>query len=120
MSRITTPFNAQSTAAEVIAGVDLTGQRAAADIRATTGRDDVRVARVDLADRSTIDPNDADRLWDETAQLLQHADHASGHDRGGGGGGGGGSGGGGGYGSGCLRSVASGVVPAANVNELPA
>jgi NAD(P)-dependent dehydrogenase (short-subunit alcohol dehydrogenase family) len=92
MSRITTPFNAQSTAAEVIAGVDLTGQRAvvtggasgigletartlaaagaqmtpavrntdageraAADIRATTGRDDVRVARVDLADRSTID-----------------------------------------------------------------
>ena len=28
MSRITTPFNAQSTAAEVIAGVDLTGKRA--------------------------------------------------------------------------------------------
>jgi pseudouridine-5'-phosphate glycosidase len=28
MSRITTRFNAQSTAAEVIAGVDLTGKRA--------------------------------------------------------------------------------------------
>jgi hypothetical protein len=28
MSRITTPFNAESTAAEVIAGVDLTGKRA--------------------------------------------------------------------------------------------
>ena len=92
MSRITTPFNAESTAAEVIAGVDLTGkravvtggasgigletaralasagaqvtlavrntdagQRAAADIRATTGRDDVAVARLDLTDRSTID-----------------------------------------------------------------
>jgi NAD(P)-dependent dehydrogenase (short-subunit alcohol dehydrogenase family) len=92
MSRITTPFNAESTAAEVIAGVDLTGkcavvtggasgigletartlasagakvtlpvrntdagQRAAADICATTGRDDVRVARLDLTDRSTID-----------------------------------------------------------------
>jgi hypothetical protein len=34
-----------------------------------------------------LDPNDADRLWDETAQLLR-ADHASGHDRGRGGGGG--------------------------------
>ena len=92
MSRITTPFDAQSTAAEVIAGVDLTGKRAvvtggasgigletaralatagaqvtlpvrnidaglraAADIRATTGRDDVRVARLDLTERSTID-----------------------------------------------------------------
>ena len=28
MSRITTPFDARSTAAEVIAGVDLTGKRA--------------------------------------------------------------------------------------------
>ena len=92
MSRITTPFKAESTAAEVIAGVDLTGkravvtggasgigletaralatagaevtvpvrntdagQRAAADIRATSGRDDVRVVRLDLTDRSTID-----------------------------------------------------------------
>jgi NAD(P)-dependent dehydrogenase (short-subunit alcohol dehydrogenase family) len=92
MSRITTSFHAQSTAAEVIAGVDLTGQRAvvtggasgigletahalaaagaqvtlavrnsdagqraAVGIQATTGRDDVRVARLDLTDRSTID-----------------------------------------------------------------
>ena len=92
MSRITTHFNAESTAAEVIAGVDLTGkravvtggvsgigletaralasagaqvtlvvrntdagQRAAVDIQATTGRDDVAVARLDLTDRSTID-----------------------------------------------------------------
>jgi NAD(P)-dependent dehydrogenase (short-subunit alcohol dehydrogenase family) len=92
MSRITTPFNAQSTAAEVICGVDLTGkravvtggasgigletaralastgaqvtlpvrntdagQRAAADIHATTGRGDIRVAHLDLTDLSTID-----------------------------------------------------------------
>ncbi|MEU3188590.1 SDR family NAD(P)-dependent oxidoreductase [Streptomyces sp. NPDC006923] len=92
MSRITTPFHAQSTAAEVIDGVDLTGkralvtggasgigletaralasggaevtlavrntdagERAAAEIRATTGRDDVRVALLDLADRATVD-----------------------------------------------------------------
>jgi NAD(P)-dependent dehydrogenase (short-subunit alcohol dehydrogenase family) len=94
MPGITTPFTAQSTAAEVIAGVDLTGkravvtggasgiglatahalaaagrpvavwdlrqdratdaERAAADIRAGTGRDDVQVVHVDLADRSTI------------------------------------------------------------------
>ncbi|GAA5186864.1 SDR family NAD(P)-dependent oxidoreductase [Rugosimonospora acidiphila] len=91
MSRIVTPFNARSTAAEVIAGVDLSGrravvtggtsgigletaralaaagaqvtiavrdadagERAAADIQATTGRD-IRVAHVDLADRTTID-----------------------------------------------------------------
>src|ERR1700754_4888240 len=92
MPRITSPFTAQSTATEVIAGVDLAGkravvtggssgigqetaralasagaqvtlavrstdagERAAADIRAVTGRDDIRVAHVDLADRSTID-----------------------------------------------------------------
>jgi NAD(P)-dependent dehydrogenase (short-subunit alcohol dehydrogenase family) len=92
MSRVTTPFNAQSTAAEVIAGVDLTGkravvtggasgigletaralaaagaqvtlavrntdagERATADIQATTRRDDIRIADLDLADRSTID-----------------------------------------------------------------
>ena len=92
MSRITTPFNAQSSAAEVIAGVDLTGkraivtgaasgigletartlatagaqvtlavrntdtgQRAAANIQATTGRDDVGVTHLDLTDRSTIE-----------------------------------------------------------------
>jgi NAD(P)-dependent dehydrogenase (short-subunit alcohol dehydrogenase family) len=92
MPRITSPFTTQSTATEVIAGVDLAGkravvtggssgigqetaralasagaqvtlavrstdagERAAADIRAATGRDDIRVAHVDLADRSTID-----------------------------------------------------------------
>ncbi|MFJ2651108.1 SDR family NAD(P)-dependent oxidoreductase [Streptomyces sp. NPDC087420] len=91
MSRVTTPFDARSTAAEVIAGTDLTGknavvtggasgigretaralasagarvtlavrdtdagERAAADIRATTGRGAVDVARLDLADRSTV------------------------------------------------------------------
>ena len=105
MSRITTPFNAESTAAEVIAGVDLTGkravvtggasgigletaralagagaqvtlavrntdagQRAAADIQATTGRDDVAVARVDLTDRSTIDAFTAD--WTRPLHIL--------------------------------------------------
>ncbi|MEV4625400.1 SDR family NAD(P)-dependent oxidoreductase [Micromonospora sp. NPDC049523] len=92
MSRITTPFDARSTASDVIEGVDLTGkravvtggasgigletaralatagaqvtlavrdtaagERAAADLRAATGRDDVRVARLDLTDRATID-----------------------------------------------------------------
>jgi NAD(P)-dependent dehydrogenase (short-subunit alcohol dehydrogenase family) len=105
MSRITTPFNALSTAGEVIAGVDLTGkravvtggasgigletaralatagaqvtlavrntdagQRAAADIRATTGRDDVCVARLDLTDRSTIDAFTAD--WTRPLHIL--------------------------------------------------
>ena len=105
MSRVTTPFNAQSTAGEVIAGVDLTGkravvtggasgigletaralatagaqvtlpvrntdagQRAAADIRATTGRDDVRVARLDLTDRRTIDAFTAD--WTGPLHIL--------------------------------------------------
>ena len=105
MSRITTPFNAQSTAGEVIDGVDLTGkravvtggasgigletaralvsagakvtlpvrntdagQRAAADIRATTGRDDVRVARLDLTDRRTIDAFTAD--WTGPLHIL--------------------------------------------------
>jgi len=105
MSRITTPFNAESTAAEVIAGVDLTGkravvtggasgigmetaralagagaqvtlavrnaetgQRAAADIQATTGRDDVAVARLDLTDRSTIDAFTAD--WTQPLHIL--------------------------------------------------
>jgi NAD(P)-dependent dehydrogenase (short-subunit alcohol dehydrogenase family) len=92
MSRIETPFGSQSTAAEVVSGVDLTGKRAvvtggssgigletaralagagaqvtlavrdteaggraAADVQATTGREDVRVAHLDLLDRSTID-----------------------------------------------------------------
>jgi NAD(P)-dependent dehydrogenase (short-subunit alcohol dehydrogenase family) len=105
MSRITTPFNAQSTAGEVIAGVDLTGKRAvvtggasgigletaralagagaqvtlavrstdagcraAADIQATTGRDDVAVARLDLTDRSTIDAFTAD--WTGPLHIL--------------------------------------------------
>ncbi len=105
MSRITTPFKAESTAAEVIAGVDLTGkravvtggasgigletaralatagaevtlpvrntdagQRAAADIRATTGRDDVRVVRLDLTDRSTIDAFSVD--WTGPLRIL--------------------------------------------------
>ncbi|MGQ5262629.1 SDR family NAD(P)-dependent oxidoreductase [Micromonospora sp. ZYX-F-536] len=92
MSRIVTPFSAQSTAAEVIAGVDLTGrravvtggasgigletaralanagadvtvavrdtaagERAAADITAGGTPGTVRVARLDLADRASID-----------------------------------------------------------------
>ncbi|HEY0694093.1 MAG TPA: hypothetical protein VGD71_34255, partial [Kribbella sp.] len=43
-------------------------ERAAADIRATTGRDDVRVARLDLADRSTIDAFTAD--WTGPLHIL--------------------------------------------------
>jgi NAD(P)-dependent dehydrogenase (short-subunit alcohol dehydrogenase family) len=105
MSRVTTPFDAQSTAAEVIAGVDLTGkhavvtggasgigletaralatagarvtlavrnteagQRAAADIQATTGRDDVRVRCLDLMDLATIDAFTAD--WTGPLHIL--------------------------------------------------
>jgi NADP-dependent 3-hydroxy acid dehydrogenase YdfG len=57
MPTVRTPFDAQSTAAEVIAGVDLTGKRAVvtggasgiglatARALAATGRVDVRVAR---------------------------------------------------------------------------
>ena len=44
------------------------GQRAAADIRATTGRDDVRVACLDLTDRSTIDAFTAD--WTGPPHIL--------------------------------------------------
>ena len=90
-ARITTPFTAESTAAEVIAGIDLTGRRAivtggasgigietaralvgagaevtlavrdlaagqrtADDITASTGNDKIVVARLDLADQSSV------------------------------------------------------------------
>jgi NAD(P)-dependent dehydrogenase (short-subunit alcohol dehydrogenase family) len=105
MPRITTRFTAQSTAAEVIAGVDLTrksavvtggssgigletaralaaagaqvtlavrdadaGKQAAGDIQATTGRDDVRIAHLDLTDRSIIDAFTAD--WTGPLHIL--------------------------------------------------
>ncbi len=92
MARITSGFDASTTALEVVAGLDLTGRRAvvtgaasgigvetaralahagaqvtlavrdaaagervAADLARTSGRDDVAVARVDLADLATID-----------------------------------------------------------------
>jgi NAD(P)-dependent dehydrogenase (short-subunit alcohol dehydrogenase family) len=91
-TRVTSPFSFESTAAEVIAGIDLHGrralvtgaasgigvetaralasagaetviaardlaaaERAAADIRATTGNPAVSVARLDLLDRGSID-----------------------------------------------------------------
>src|SRR3954470_4914222 len=91
MTRITTPFGFQSTAAEVAEGIDLSGKRVivtgaasgigvetaralartgaevtlavrnidagaqvAADITATTGNQDVHVARLDLADRASV------------------------------------------------------------------
>lgn len=91
MTRIATPFNARSTAAEVVAGIDLSGKhaivtgaasgigvetaralaltgagitlavrdvdagaRVAAGIAAATGNTDVRVVRLDLADRPSI------------------------------------------------------------------
>jgi NAD(P)-dependent dehydrogenase (short-subunit alcohol dehydrogenase family) len=90
-SRITTPFGAESTAAEVVEGVDLTGKRAivtggasgigietsralagagaavtlavrrpdqgeevAAEIRSSTGNDDVAVAFLDLSDLTSV------------------------------------------------------------------
>jgi NAD(P)-dependent dehydrogenase (short-subunit alcohol dehydrogenase family) len=89
--RLVTPFTAESTASEVLAGIDLSGRRAivtggasgigietaralaaagaevtlavrnieagnraAADIAATTGNASVRVARLDLADRASV------------------------------------------------------------------
>ncbi len=92
MARITSGFDASTTALEVVAGLDLTGRRAvvtgaasgigvetaralahagaqvtlavrdtaagervAADLARTSGRDDVAVARIDLADLATID-----------------------------------------------------------------
>jgi NAD(P)-dependent dehydrogenase (short-subunit alcohol dehydrogenase family) len=91
MARITTPFGPHSTAAEVAAGIDLSGKRVivtgaasgigvetaralagtgaevtlavrdieagarvAAEITASTGNRDLRVARLDLADRASI------------------------------------------------------------------
>jgi NAD(P)-dependent dehydrogenase (short-subunit alcohol dehydrogenase family) len=91
-TRIHSDFGFESTAAEVVAGIDLRGRRAlvtgaasgigvetaralaqagaevtiaardieaagrvAADIRATTGHDDVRVAQLDLLDRQSVD-----------------------------------------------------------------
>jgi NAD(P)-dependent dehydrogenase (short-subunit alcohol dehydrogenase family) len=92
VARITSGFDASTTALEVVAGLDLTGRRAvvtgaasgigvetaralahagaqvtlavrdtaagervAADLARTSGRDDVAVARIDLADLATID-----------------------------------------------------------------
>jgi NAD(P)-dependent dehydrogenase (short-subunit alcohol dehydrogenase family) len=91
MTLITTPFDFSSTAAEVVAGIDLTGKRAivtgassgigietaralagagaqvtlavrntqagasaASDIASTTGRDDVAVAELDLAEPASV------------------------------------------------------------------
>src|SRR3954466_3871173 len=103
--RISTPFGAESTASQVIAGVDLTGKRAVvtgassgigvetaralvsagadvtlavrdieaggrtgADIRASTGSDDVRIARLDLADLDSVRAFAA--AWDEQLDIL--------------------------------------------------
>jgi NAD(P)-dependent dehydrogenase (short-subunit alcohol dehydrogenase family) len=105
MTRITTPFGFETTAAEVAEGVDLSGKHAivtggssgigvetaralasarasvtlavrnpdagaetAADITATTGNDDIRVARLDLAHRASIASFVAD--WDGPLHLL--------------------------------------------------
>lgn len=104
-SRITTPFGAQSTAAEVIAGTDLTGRRAivtggasgigvetaralagagaevtlavrsveagvrtARDIAASTGRKEVLVSPLDLADQGSVAAFTAN--WDGPLHLL--------------------------------------------------
>jgi NAD(P)-dependent dehydrogenase (short-subunit alcohol dehydrogenase family) len=102
---ITTPFDARSTAAEVVAGVDLTGRRAvvtggssgigvetaralasagaevtlavrdpeagrrtAAAIGAETGRPDVRVSRLDIADQASV--RDFAARWDGPLHIL--------------------------------------------------
>ena len=104
-NRITTPFGAQSTAAEVIAGIDLTGKRAivtggasgigvetvralasanaevtlavrnveagvrtAKDIVAGTGREEVLVSPLDLADPASVAAFTAN--WDGPLDLL--------------------------------------------------
>ncbi|GAA4566241.1 SDR family NAD(P)-dependent oxidoreductase [Planotetraspora kaengkrachanensis] len=104
-TRITTPFTAESTAAEVVAGVDLTGRRAivtgaasgigietartlagagadvtlavrdlaagertVGDIVATTGNKQIRVARLDLADRASVAEFTA--AWDGPLHIL--------------------------------------------------
>jgi NAD(P)-dependent dehydrogenase (short-subunit alcohol dehydrogenase family) len=105
MDRITTPFGAQSTAAEVIAGIDLTGKRAIVtggasgigvetaralagagaevtlavrnveagvrtvrDIAASTGRGEVLVSPLDLADPASVAAFTAN--WDGPLHLL--------------------------------------------------
>jgi NAD(P)-dependent dehydrogenase (short-subunit alcohol dehydrogenase family) len=103
--RISTPFDAESTAAEVVEGIDLTGRRAivtggasgigvetaralagagaavtlavrntaqgdqvAADIRSSTGNDEVAVARLELTDSASIDAFVA--AWDGPLDIL--------------------------------------------------
>lgn len=103
--RITTPFGAESTAAEVVEGIDLGGKRAivtgaasgigveaaralagagaavtlavrnsaegdqvAADIRSTTGNDEVSVAPLELTDLARVDAFAAD--WEEPLDIL--------------------------------------------------
>ena len=105
MSPITTPFGLRSTAAEVVAGIDLTGKRAivtgassgigvetaralagagarvtlavrnldagagaAADITATTGRDDVAVAALEVTDPASVAAFAA--AWDGPLDIL--------------------------------------------------
>ena len=105
MTPITTPFGFDSTAAEVVAGIDLTGKRAivtgassgigietaralagagaevtlavrnldagvgaAADIRATTGRDDVAVAALEVTDPASVAAFAA--AWDGPLDIL--------------------------------------------------
>jgi NAD(P)-dependent dehydrogenase (short-subunit alcohol dehydrogenase family) len=105
MTVITTQFSARSTAAEVVAGIDLTGKRAivtgassgigietaralagagaqvtlavrnnaagattAADISATTGRDDVAVAPVEVTDPASVAAFAA--AWDGPLDIL--------------------------------------------------
>lgn len=130
MTLITTRFDKQTTADEVVTGVDLTGpravvtvassrigvetarslarggaqvtlavrhaaagQRVAADLTATTGNPDVRVAPLELADRASVaavvaaevppigggvrqyavEPQTAGQLWDTSLALLETA-----------------------------------------------
>jgi NAD(P)-dependent dehydrogenase (short-subunit alcohol dehydrogenase family) len=75
MALITTPFGFESTAAEVVAGIDLSGKRAivtggASGIGIETARAlaAVHVGRLDLADRASVaayalDAANAERLW---------------------------------------------------------
>jgi hypothetical protein len=59
-SRITTPFGAQSSAAEVIEGIDLSGRR----VIVTSGSSGIGVAA------SALDPGNAARLWQLSVESL--------------------------------------------------
>jgi len=71
MALIKTPFGFHSTAADVIAGIDLSGKRtivtgAASGIGVETAR---ALAQTGVAPYA-LDPTNAERLWNDSLRLL--------------------------------------------------